>query len=333
MDAQGGDGMSGLASGSVPPPCRADAGALAGLMCLAASAAAFASSTAEQGEEEDYLAMLRTAEVRFLPDPNYLAAVQAAVGPGAIVEWMRKKLVVWMFDASRELHLATETFSLAVNYVDRMLSRRAMSYRDLQLLGCACLFVAAKVREHSDPYMMDYTDIAAGAFTRGNLADMEVTLLTSLQWSLQAVTPRLPHLRAARAAGRGPPHRQRQRRSCSRWRRRATTCSRTGRRCWPRRRRGQPAAVRGGQAAVHARRLRGHGVRPEDDALQCVCAALQALHQEVTAPDRTMMMMGTTTTMVVATPAAAATAAMAARRPAPSNRSAVPTSESRGCGG
>lgn len=56
---------------------------------------------------------------------------------------MRSILVDWLVEVSEEYRLQTETVYLAVNYVDRFLSVMSVQRAKLQLVGSACMFIAA----------------------------------------------------------------------------------------------------------------------------------------------------------------------------------------------
>lgn len=76
--------------------------------------------------------------MRFRPKPGYLE------NHPELTSYMRVILIDWMVEVVREYKLQSETLHLAVNYVDRFLSRTANVKRDmLQLIGTAALMIAA----------------------------------------------------------------------------------------------------------------------------------------------------------------------------------------------
>lgn len=71
-------------------------------------------------------------------------AVQKEIKPH-----MRKIVTDWMLEVTEEEKCSPEVFSLAVNYMDRILSQVNISKHQFQLLGSVCLFLASKFKESS----------------------------------------------------------------------------------------------------------------------------------------------------------------------------------------
>ena len=62
---------------------------------------------------------------------------------------MRKIVTDWMLEVTEEEKCSPEVFSLAVNYMDRVLSKVNISKHQFQLLGSVCIFLASKFKESS----------------------------------------------------------------------------------------------------------------------------------------------------------------------------------------
>lgn len=60
-----------------------------------------------------------------------------------ITSSMRSILVDWLVEVSEEYKLHRETLFLAVNYIDRFLSKISVLRGKLQLVGAASMFLAA----------------------------------------------------------------------------------------------------------------------------------------------------------------------------------------------
>ena len=76
-------------------------------------------------------------QVKSLPKWNYMTKQPDITFP------MRSILVDWLVEVSEEYKLHTETVFLAVNYIDRFLSYMSVQRARLQLVGTACMFIAA----------------------------------------------------------------------------------------------------------------------------------------------------------------------------------------------
>ena len=73
---------------------------------------------------------------------NYFETVQTEIKPH-----MRKIVSDWMLEVCEEQQCQAEVFHLAVNYMDRFLSRVSLKKTQFQLLGCVCMFLASKFKE------------------------------------------------------------------------------------------------------------------------------------------------------------------------------------------
>lgn len=76
-----------------------------------------------------------------MPSPNYMA------GQSEITWDMRATLIDWLLQVHFRYQLLPETLWIAVNIVDRFLSKRVVSLAKLQLVGVTAMFIAAKYEE------------------------------------------------------------------------------------------------------------------------------------------------------------------------------------------
>lgn len=100
---------------------------------------------------------------------------------------MRRTVAEWMMEVSEEEGAMPEVFCLAVNCLDRFLDVVEIKKSQLQLLACACLLVAWKVREHtkiSAQKIIKYTNFNV---TIEELLEWEVLLLAKLNWNIPSV--------------------------------------------------------------------------------------------------------------------------------------------------
>merc|ERR1719192_3213484 len=92
-----------------------------------------------------------------------------------------------MLDVCQEEQCQPEVLCLAVGCLDRFLDIVNIKKSQLQLLGCACLLVAWKVREHtkiSAQKIIKYTNFNV---TLEELLEWEVLLLAKLNWNIPSV--------------------------------------------------------------------------------------------------------------------------------------------------
>ena len=94
---------------------------------------------------------------------------------------MRAVLIDWMIEVCQEFALARETFYLALNFADRVLSKcRNIPRARYQLLGAACLFMAAKLEEIHPPKASAFALTTDGAFDFHQIRMMEKEVLAAL---------------------------------------------------------------------------------------------------------------------------------------------------------
>ncbi|KJE88538.1 cyclin Dx [Capsaspora owczarzaki ATCC 30864] len=121
-----------------------------------------------------------------LPCSSYLAKIQR----GEITPVMRDRLVSWLEKLNNQFEYTTETFFLAVNYVDRFLSRVRVKPRHLQLIGLASFMIAAKMQEEIEvkPTLQELVFCCDHAYSASEMLRMEKTILEKLKWQVHAVS-------------------------------------------------------------------------------------------------------------------------------------------------
>jgi cyclin B len=106
-----------------------------------------------------------------------------------ITAHMRAALVNWFFVCQEKLQLSPETIYLAVNLVDRYLSKKKVSgKRRLQVIGAASLLIAAKYEEM---YYYDLNDIikeCQDECTREEVLSTEAKILKKLEHRITVPT-------------------------------------------------------------------------------------------------------------------------------------------------
>lgn len=98
---------------------------------------------------------------------------------------MRSILVDWLVEVAQEYNMQPDTLYLTVAYIDRFLSSVAVARHELQLVGIACMLVAAKYEEIYAPTVQDFVYITDHSYTAEQLLGMEHKVLETLQYEVR----------------------------------------------------------------------------------------------------------------------------------------------------
>jgi len=101
----------------------------------------------------------------------------------------RRVLVDWLIEVQGEYNLSQTTLFLAVNYLDRFLSRRELPKNQLQLLGVGLLWIASKYEDPNPPALTQLIFICDDAYEMKNILIMEQIILHVLKFELTVETP------------------------------------------------------------------------------------------------------------------------------------------------
>lgn len=108
--------------------------------------------------------------------------------PG-ILQKMRAILLDWLIEVCEVYKLHRETYHLAMDYLDRYLSRtRATCKTQLQLIGITCLFIAAKMEEIYPPKIAEFAYVTDGACDEADIQMQELGILQVLEWKVNTIT-------------------------------------------------------------------------------------------------------------------------------------------------
>jgi len=97
---------------------------------------------------------------------------------------MRAILVDWLVEVAMKYKLKPETLFVAVNVVDRYLERKTVPRKKLQLVGVTGMLIAAKFEEIYPPEIRDFVYITDKAYTKEEVLVMEVSMLTTLEFTV-----------------------------------------------------------------------------------------------------------------------------------------------------
>ncbi|KAH8508964.1 hypothetical protein H0E87_010917 [Populus deltoides] len=138
---------------------------------------------------------LRASEMKKRPSTDFMERIQKDINAS-----MRAILVDWLVEVAEEYRLVPDTLYLTVNYIDRYLSGNVMNRQRLQLLGIACMMVAAKYEEICAPQVEEFCYITDNTYFRDEVLEMESTVLNYLKFEMTAPTAKCFLRRFVRAA-------------------------------------------------------------------------------------------------------------------------------------
>ncbi|KAJ8557482.1 hypothetical protein K7X08_003107 [Anisodus acutangulus] len=138
--------------------------------------------------EESFCFMVER-EKKFLPKDSYLKRLRT----GDLDLNLRREALNWIWKAHVHYGFGELSFCLSINYLDRFLSLyelpRSKTWT-IQLLAVACLSLAVKMEEINVPLIVD---LQVGEpkflFEGKTIQRMELLVLSTLRWRMQAYTP------------------------------------------------------------------------------------------------------------------------------------------------
>jgi cyclin A len=118
------------------------------------------------------------------PGHTFLEDFQTDITPN-----MRSILVDWLVEVAEEYRLHRESLFTAVNYVDRCLGKCQIHRHKLQLLGCACMLLAAKFEEIYAPAVDEFVYISDNTYDHAEIVRMESKVCKILNFRMTVSTP------------------------------------------------------------------------------------------------------------------------------------------------
>ncbi|XP_019072151.1 cyclin-A1-1 isoform X2 [Vitis vinifera] len=138
---------------------------------------------------------LRASEARKRPSTDFMERIQKDVNAS-----MRSILIDWLVEVAEEYRLVPDTLYLTVNFIDRYLSGNVMNRQQLQLLGVACMMIAAKYEEICAPQVEEFCYITDNTYFKEEVLQMESSVLNYLKFEMTAPTAKCFLRRFVRAA-------------------------------------------------------------------------------------------------------------------------------------
>lgn len=127
---------------------------------------------------------LHELEIKYKPNPKYIEEVQHEV-----IWEHRAVLLEWLIKLHTRFGLASETLYLAVNIIDRFLSKKNISLSKYQLCGAASLFIAAKYEEINVPTVSQMIDMTGNQYKRTEFLNAEKYIIGTLDFEFGAPGP------------------------------------------------------------------------------------------------------------------------------------------------
>ncbi|NXO94679.1 CCNG1 protein, partial [Certhia brachydactyla] len=150
--------------------------------------------TVASGEARDLLLELPALleqELRAQPRAAGLRMLEAAHDNGLrMTARLRDFEVKDLLSLTQFFGFHTETFSLAVNFLDRFLSKMKVQPKHLGCVGLSCFYLAVKAseEERNVPLATDLIRISQYRFTVSDMMRMEKIILEKLCWKIRAIT-------------------------------------------------------------------------------------------------------------------------------------------------
>ncbi|XP_028954464.1 cyclin-A1-4-like isoform X3 [Malus domestica] len=126
---------------------------------------------------------LRESEENRWPSIDFMETIQKDINAD-----MRAILIDWLVEVAEEFRLVPETLYLTINYVDRYLSGNVMHRKQLQLLGVACMMIAAKYEEIIAPEVEQFCYFTDNTYVKEEVLQMESSVLNHLKFEMTAPT-------------------------------------------------------------------------------------------------------------------------------------------------
>lgn len=137
------------------------------------------------------LTALLEHELRCQPKGSGLRLIESAHDNGLrMTARLRDFEVKDLLSLTQFFGFHTETFSLAVNFLDRFLSKMKVQPKHLGCVGLSCFYLAVKAteEERNVPLATDLIRISQYRFTVSDMMRMEKIVLEKLSWKVKATT-------------------------------------------------------------------------------------------------------------------------------------------------
>ncbi|OLY77790.1 G2/mitotic-specific cyclin cdc13 [Smittium mucronatum] len=143
----------------------------------------------------DIICYLLANEEKTMPLPNYILKQPE-------ITWsMRELLVEWVIRIHHQMMMLPETLFLAVNLIDRFLSKRFVASSKFQLVGIVGLLIASKYEEMNTHSVKDFLMTADNAYSEEDVFSAERFMLRVLDFDISFSGPLTFLRRTSKADG------------------------------------------------------------------------------------------------------------------------------------
>ncbi|KAI0391620.1 cyclin-like protein [Xylariaceae sp. FL0594] len=106
------------------------------------------------------------------------------------ISWRSRGILVdWLIEVHTRFHLLPETLFLAINTIDRFLSKKVVQLDRLQLVGITAMFLASKYEEVLSPHVVNFKHVADDGFSEEEILSAERYILGALNYDLSYPNP------------------------------------------------------------------------------------------------------------------------------------------------
>jgi len=125
---------------------------------------------------------LKERETRFVLNVDYLEE-------GSITSNMRAVLVDWLLQVQHYLKLSQQTLYISISLLDTVLSLRDVEADKLQLVGITSLYLGSKMEEYYPADIKKLVHLTENSFTAEDVFNMELVLLSVIEFQVYVPTP------------------------------------------------------------------------------------------------------------------------------------------------
>jgi hypothetical protein len=94
-------------------------------------------------------------------------------------------LLDWIMEVSSQFHFKRKTYYFCINLIELYFSKCVVNTNQIQLIGVACLLIAAKNEEITIPNLSYFTKACDDLYSKTQILNQEYIILKTLNWKIQ----------------------------------------------------------------------------------------------------------------------------------------------------